>query len=272
MPEPLSKEKLDLLVAEGAAEWPRLHLDPAVFGAHLLAILERIELKDTREWKVGDLFLACCCIHDPSAISVFEQRFAPEIDSAAKLVDSSPAFRDEVKQRLNVILFVGEEGRPAKITQYEGTGPLGSWTRVAAHRIALRLRKQSNTRDVSDEPWLDALASDGDPLVALMRESYGSALRKALHDSLSSLPAGDRLLLRFHFLDEVSMERLGTMYRVHQATISRRLKRIRERLLGDAKVRLQQQLNISASECDSLVRLVQSSVDLSLLRVFDDSI
>ena len=52
-----------------------------------------------------------------------------------------------MRQRLRERLFVGSDGEPARLASYSGRGPLGTWVRIAAIRLALNLRRSE--RDAS---------------------------------------------------------------------------------------------------------------------------
>jgi RNA polymerase sigma-70 factor (ECF subfamily) len=53
-------------------------------------------------------------------------------------------------------------------------------------------------------------------------------LRNAIQDALSKLPNEERFLLASYYLDERTLAEIGKILNVHEATISRRLKRATE--------------------------------------------
>ena len=61
------------------------------------------------------------------------------------------------------------------------------------------------------------------------------------------------------------MDQIGLLYRVHRVTASRWLAGARKAVLSHTRRLLTDQLDISAEEFESIVRLVQSQLDLSIL-------
>ena len=64
------------------------------------------------------------------------------------------------------------------------------------------------------------------------------------------------------------LERIAAIYRVHHATIHRRLEKVREGLLVLTKAHLERALSVSSDECASIIRLIQSDFDLTLQTFF----
>jgi RNA polymerase sigma-70 factor (ECF subfamily) len=65
-------------------------------------------------------------------------------------------------------------------------------------------------------------------------------LTQAVARTLSALPAEDRFVLSAYFLDRQTLLQIGRLLRVHEATVSRRLKRLtadlRKQLLHNLQV------------------------------------
>jgi RNA polymerase sigma-70 factor (ECF subfamily) len=88
-----------------------------------------------------------------------------------------------------------------------------------------------------------------------------------LRSALARLDARSRALLRYQLIDGWSIDQVGKLYGVHRATAARWLADARQ-VLGDAiRSELATRLQISTHEVDSIVRLVQSRVDMSLDRL-----
>ena len=68
--------------------------------------------------------------------------------------------------------------------------------------------------------------------------------------------------------------RIGTMYAVHRTTVMRWLASAEEALLAATRANLTARLGLSSAECDSLIALVRSRLDLtfdSVLRPADEA-
>jgi RNA polymerase sigma-70 factor (ECF subfamily) len=63
------------------------------------------------------------------------------------------------------------------------------------------------------------------------------------------------------------VEQIGRMEGTHKSTVSRWLARAREALFDEVRKRLKERLKVSASELDSLLGVLQSQLDLSLVRI-----
>src|SRR6185295_8871681 len=113
----------------------------------------------------------------------------------------------------------------ARIFDYSGAGALGAWVRIAAVRTALSLRRKREPLPLDDD------AGPPDPAVpldvGLVRRRYARALRSAVQAAVEALPGEDRELLRQHFIEGMTVDRLGAMKGVHGSTISRRIARAR---------------------------------------------
>jgi RNA polymerase sigma-70 factor (ECF subfamily) len=65
----------------------------------------------------------------------------------------------------------------------------------------------------------------------------------------------------------LNVDEIGSLYDVHRATAARWVAAARERLGTRIRDELAAQLKIDVAEVDSIVRLVQSRIDVSLERV-----
>jgi RNA polymerase sigma-70 factor (ECF subfamily) len=72
--------------------------------------------------------------------------------------------------------------------------------------------------------------------------------------------------MRQQCLDGLSIDDLGGLHGVHRATAARWLQKARETLLKETKKNLMKRLGISLAEVDSILRILQSRLDLSLER------
>jgi RNA polymerase sigma-70 factor (ECF subfamily) len=121
-----------------------------------------------------------------------------------------------------------------------------------------------------EELSVDELAAPGrtnDPELALVRARHGSELADAFRETLSGLPADDRTMLRMHYVDGVEIEDIGRVFGVHRTTASRWLAKTREKVLDGTRRAVRARLRGSESEVESVLRLAQSDLDVSLNRL-----
>ena len=76
----------------------------------------------------------------------------------------------------------------------------------------------------------------------------------------------ERNLLRLHYAEGLTAERLGVLHRVHRVTVTRWLSGARQLLLDELRRELAQSLRLNRSEVSSLVRLLGSRLEISLLQ------
>jgi RNA polymerase sigma-70 factor, ECF subfamily len=255
------------LIEAGRAAWPTLDVDVGAFRSY---VGER-GMNDTSGWTpetAADLFLACACTHRISgAVEAFMAHFDREVRMAAARVDGSATFYDEVKQTLAETLFVAAE-KP-RIAQFSGRGPLAAWVGIAARRIAGRLRRGVRAANPLDEEAiaLEAMGIEDDPAMFYLKQRYGSEVRAALVGAFAALDARDRTMMRLSLVDKLSLEEVGRIFGVSQSTISRQADRIRKTVTTATKRSLREKLGASAEEIESLIKMVQSQVEVSFSRI-----
>jgi RNA polymerase sigma-70 factor (ECF subfamily) len=80
-----------------------------------------------------------------------------------------------------------------------------------------------------------------------------------------------RNLLRYQLIHALTLNQLAAMYGTHRATIARWLKGARRDVLEQVREDLRRRLGLSPSELDSVMKLIQSDVDASLVKTLLDS-
>jgi len=86
----------------------------------------------------------------------------------------------------------------------------------------------------------------------------------AVTAAVAAMDPQHRLLLRQHYLDGLSIDRLAALHGIHRATATRRLASVREELALTVRTRLMTKLDIGVGTLDSIVRLVGSELELGL--------
>jgi RNA polymerase sigma-70 factor (ECF subfamily) len=241
---------------------PEIVVDANAFAGHVDACRER----GARAENAGDLLIAWATGRgDAAAMRELDRMIVREADLAARRVDRSSAFADEVRQALRVRLLVAESG-PARIEGYIGRGPLGGWIAVAALRVALNLKR--GTRAAASPDILAELVScEADPELRHLKSLYRAEFREALEAALLAQPDRQRALLRLSFVDGLRMNQLAQLYDVHETTAARWVSRAAADVAEDTRRRLMTRLALSPSSLDSVARMVLSNLDVSIARV-----
>lgn len=253
--------------AAAREEWPDLDVPAEEFAAHLGRVAAGTidPATSIRELATTDLYLACAAVHGSArALTAFESHTFGEINSAAAALRAADADVEEVKQVIRTQLFVSDGIRPPVIADYAGRGSLRGWVRVIATRELLRMRRKSRKEIPLEEHILHDQETQGDPELDRLKHAYREQVASALRDAIERLETRERLLLRYQICDRLNIDEIGAIYQVHRATAARWLGKARSALLSLTKERLAIILSVDPGETDSILRLVQSQLDVSL--------
>ncbi len=168
-----------------------------------------------------------------------------------------------MRQLVHEKLFVGENKR---ILDYGGKASLRTWLRVAVTRMLINTQTR-DTRElpVAEEIFL-ALPEPTDPETEHLRRTQEAAFRAAFADAVAELGNRDRNMLRYALVDRLGIDEIGKIYSVHRATAARWLGDAKDALSAAFREALKARLRISDSEVASVVRAVQSRIELTLAR------
>jgi RNA polymerase sigma-70 factor (ECF subfamily) len=272
------EEKLGQLIELARKTWPGATVDLHQFVAQLARRM--IPGKRVDEWlasvHAADLYLCCgCASGDSQSIATFEQAVLPHVVPAIAGIDSSPTFVAETKQQMRQRLLVSAEGRPPKISEYAGFGPLSHWLRAVALRTALNLRRAHNREETlaGDDQLLGLPAQVNDLELEYLKERYRKDFTEAFRKAVSILSPQERNVLRLHFIDGLSLTQVGSAYQADKSTVSRWIGKSRLTLLQRTREELSNRLRLDSKELDSLMHLVNSQLDVNIstvLRVAED--
>jgi RNA polymerase sigma-70 factor (ECF subfamily) len=260
-----AREALRRLFDEAHDAWPGVEVSFEQFAAHPGAG-ERLLRNDpaVASERARDLYLACACESgDATAIACFDSRYLDVVEVAVARIDSSPDFAEEIRQMLRERILVGPE---AKIRDYHGGGALRGWVRTAAVRAALNLRRAHRHQTPLGQST-DRVAQALDPELAVLQERYRDEVHAAIKRALAELNQEERQLLRFYYVDKLTLNKIALMYRVGVSTIFRRLEAATSGVLERVRRDLVDRLAISSHALDTLLRHVHDSLDLSLSQV-----
>jgi len=262
---------LDAGLSAAAAAWPNLSPPSESLVRSLVARLEPGEsvLEALSQVHLPDLHLAhLLATSDPKALGCLEQQLLPEVLATLSGNGIDAAAGKDVAQEVRRLVLVGEPGKPPRITQYSGRGRLVGWLKVVATRVAIRAARRDGRETPTDDDRLAEIPTPGDaPELHMMRQKYGAAFREAFIDAVAALPVRERNLLRQSVIDGLSIDDLGRLYGAHRATAARWLQDARRELLAGTRERMSVKVGVPEDECDSIMRLVQSQMDVTLRRL-----
>lgn len=246
------------LMEEGKRCWPGVELTEERVRETWARLSDTVDGPSLAH--AADVFLVTACLeHDPAALEHLE-----------KLTRSlAPRFRgfglgevqlQSLAQDTLSSLVMGK----AVLERYSGRGSLEGWLQVVMSRRALALQAESKKTVELDDVLLGSL--DGGPSapeLELLKERFRGSFSQAFRVALGNLGARRRNLLRQHYLDQLSLDEMSVLYRVHRSTVARWLADARAALLDETRTEVSQKLGVHRHEVESLMRVVSSRLDLS---------
>jgi len=260
-------ELVERAVAAAHAAWPTVALDDEAFRARLHEAAGT-EATDLAELAASDLYLALACAQgDPRAIEIFDREYLARVP---QLLARHPARAeaDEVRQLVRERLLVGSTtGRAPRIATYAGRGPLAGWVRIATLRVASNLRRAAYDHAELPDGLADAIAEV--PELRVLEGAYRSAFRDAFRRGFAALAAEERMILRLHHVDGITVRKLAPILDVSVATAGRRILAAQHRFGQQVITQLSAAVEVPATEIASVVRALLSRLEVSMSVLLD---
>ena len=187
---------------------------------------EREEFLDAL--RMDDLVLARACARgNEKAWDRFLGLYRSRLYSAALVIAREESSGRELADSVYADLFgmrvEGDGRRISKLELYNGRGSLEGWLRtVLAQEFVNRYR--SARRLVRFEDAIDTPSEDGESAGVSTLER--DLLAHATDAALTALSAEEQFILSAYHLDDRTLADIGSMLRVHESTISRRLEKL----------------------------------------------
>jgi RNA polymerase sigma-70 factor, ECF subfamily len=178
--------------------------------------------------RLADLVLASACAEgNERAWEHFMTTYGAQLTRAAIAISGSDTIGRDLADGFYAEVYglnTRDGKRKCPLESYRGRGSLLGWLRTTLSQRFVdhyrrTFREEALEDDAHDLPAKDSVQPD---------PALGSTLRDAVRDALSSQPAEERFLLAAYYLDERTLAEIGKVLGVHEATISRRLKRATE--------------------------------------------
>lgn len=247
------------------------------FGAHSEALRDRLtDLASTlrvESLHAHDLMVAvACAAGDAAAIGQFETECISAIDKIIGHMRLPAPTVDDIKQAIRAKLLVREDdASPPKISEYRGRGPLRNWVGVIATREAMGLLRAKKPIRDSDDALMGIESPNAGPELGYLKEHYRAAFAAAFVEALTELSPESRNALRMHYIHGLGVDRLGALYGMHRSNAARRVARARDQVLAATRRRLLVSLNVDRKEIDSVMRMVESRIDVSVQRLLEST-
>ncbi len=263
-----------LMAAAAAARqtWPTLSVQADVFVSYMTERLptDTDPAAAITNLHVADLYLACACLHgDAAAMRAIEEQGYLDVNAARLRLRGDEQFGAELRQRLLEKLFVHRGDTPPKIIEYSGRGHLKAWLRVVAARMGLNLLRDTK-RPFDEDGLLADKVAGADVEAEILKGPYRTQFKAAFHEAMAVLSSRERSILRHYYLDGLTMDQIGAIYRVHRITVVRWMTKTRALLQAATRRALAARLQLEGEELESIVRLVHNEMDTSLSKYLVD--
>lgn len=267
---PAQRPRWEQRLQAAAAQWPDVKLEADLLAAHAGQLLGAFaSLAEGLEgFYLPDVYLTLAAVRgDPAALKAFNTTHVAGADPELRRLGVDPDDVHDIKQRVCQRLLVTQPGMPARLLTYGGRGSLQGFVRVAVVREALNhLNARRRNHTSNDEVLQDLAGGPADPELEHIKQHYRQHFADAFHAALGQLDAQQRTMLRMHLADGLSLEQLGHAFGMHRATAARHLARSRQELLSATRMTLRQTLGVDGLEFESIMRLIASRLDVSVIR------
>jgi RNA polymerase sigma-70 factor (ECF subfamily) len=220
----LERDEFDRILFEAGTAWN--------FGlAEGAASTQRQQAAFFRGLCLGDLVLARACAAGNERVwEHFIARCRQPLIRAAIAITGSETLGRDLADQLYAELYglnTRDGERRCPLLSYRGRGSLMGWLRTTlAQRHVDHLRRCRRLKPLDDPlEKMDAPATDLAPETPAAELSQ---LDRAIEDALRRRDAEERYLLAAYYLDEQTLLQIARVLGVHEATVSRKLKRATE--------------------------------------------
>ena len=178
-----------------------------------------------RGLRLGDLVLArACATGNERAWERFVAIYRQPLVRAAIAITGSDTLGRELADQLYAELFgltTRDGERRCPLESYRGRGSLIGWLRTTlAQRHVDHFRRSHREQALEEYDTAAVEVVSGKPASEL------SVLEKAVEGALERCDAEERLMLASYYLDERTLLQIAQVLQVHEATVSRKLKRV----------------------------------------------
>jgi RNA polymerase sigma-70 factor (ECF subfamily) len=192
-----------------------------------------------RSLHLEDLALACgCALGREAAWRRFLRLYRAPLTQAAIAITGAAALGQELADSLYSELYGLRQVdgvRRSPLSSYSGRGSLLGWLRTTlAQRYVDHYRRTRRETSIDSLDVAPAPTPMPSPVPAELMQLADGVTR-----TLQGLPPEDRFLLSSYFLDRQTLLQIARTLGVHEATVSRRIKRLaadlRKQLLGNLR-------------------------------------
>jgi RNA polymerase sigma factor (sigma-70 family) len=221
-----------------------------------------------------ELALAAACAEGQvSAWAYFIECHRPGLRTAARVI-AGDSEGTELADSIYAELYGLEERdgtRRSLFDYFHGRSRLSTWLRsILAQRNVDRLRVTKRLRSLDDDERPVAEPGPAPPPPDPDRSRFARLAQGALARAVRALAPDDRLRLCSYYLQRLTLAQIGRVMGEHEATVSRKLDRVRKDLRSAVERSLRDQHKLSDAEVQACIECAQDDAGLDLDELLRD--
>jgi RNA polymerase sigma-70 factor len=242
--------------------WRGVFVSPVSGDAEIAARLAAL--------RAADLALALGCLsRDERAWDTLCAQYRPALYEAARALTHDETQARDLADSLLAELYgaePGAEGRRPRLAYFHGRSSLKTWLRsVLYQKFVDEYRRQRRLEPLAEEMREPAASSRA--VSEPDERRYADLLGEAVKDALGALPPPDKLLLSYYYVQGLTLKQVGRLRAEHEATISRQLNRLRQKLRQRIEGYLRKTRKLSAHELDCCLNFAARGVSVELEKI-----
>lgn len=214
-----------------------------------------------------ELVLALACVRgNERAWEAFSFGYRTVIHEAACAIASDLSLAREISDSLSAELYgldPDTPGRKSRFAYFRGRSSLKTWLRALVYQKFVDEYRRS--RRLEPLPENEEIPSAGGGAVSAKDDQrYSDLLSEALGVSLRGLPAAEKLLLGFYYVQQLTLKQIGRVRGEHEATVSRHLEAVRKKMRKQIEGYLRKVKKLSAYDVDRCFDFASRGVAVDL--------
>lgn len=209
---------------------------------------------------------------DPLAIRRFQEKYDALLERIRTRFGALAPTQDELRAEVQSHLFVARPNAPPRIVGYAGWVELGAWLKVVVTRLVLSRVTSARVDETCDDPIFEALlVTTETPEKAFLKREAEAAFRAAFRKAVRGLGGRERQLLRFAFVQRLTIDEVAALYDVHRTTAFRWIKRASDELSAALETLVRAEFGLSAQAYAEWQEALRSGLDLSIERYLNST-
>jgi len=217
--------------------------------------------------RAEDLALALGCAQGSErAWDAFCSEYRGVLYEAARAIVHEEAQARELADSLLTELYGVDSSaavRSSRFIYFHGRSSLKTWLHAVVYRKFVdEYRRQRRLEPLPESP------SDAAPAASFLSEAddqrYDACLSEAVETCLRNLPAEEKLLLSYYYVQQLTLKQIGRLTGEHEATISRHLESLRKKLQKRIAGYLRNVKKLSAYDVDRCLDFASRGVAVEL--------